>query len=363
MDFDSAPSTLHEKAVYILEGRTFFVEKYDHQERRAHVREAEVDYYTDAITYTKVKILDRFEEEPAARRAPHPRRGPRHLAGGGLQEDQVPHQRERGLGRAADARERDAHHRLLADHARARSCARCPSRGEERRDGVVALSYTLGQMAALFLMCDRHDLGVALGDNGQGEARIERGLRAAGARGPSARCPGDDYEPQIFIYDNYPGGIGLSEPLYRLHDRLLAESRGADRGLPVPRRLPLVRGPGGRGGQPRQGSRAGHPGRARGMTTALRHRGRRDTQRLLGLAPSVVRSLRPLRLLCVLCVDRPCIGSARGVRGRAGDRAGRRSAAHRLQRRRCAWTRGATRRAGERVAALGLVDERAAGAS
>ena len=46
-------------------GRTFFVEKYDHKERRVHVREADVDYYTDAITYTKVKILDRFEEEPA----------------------------------------------------------------------------------------------------------------------------------------------------------------------------------------------------------------------------------------------------------------------------------------------------------
>ena len=55
VDFDSAPSMLHEKAVYILEGRTYFVEKYDHKERRAHVREAEVDYYTDAITYTKVQ--------------------------------------------------------------------------------------------------------------------------------------------------------------------------------------------------------------------------------------------------------------------------------------------------------------------
>ena len=28
---------------------------------------------------------------------------------------------------------------------------------------------------------------------------------------------------RIFIYDNYPGGIGLSEPLYRLHDRLVRE--------------------------------------------------------------------------------------------------------------------------------------------
>ena len=66
VDYDSAPSMVHEKAVYILEGRTYFVEKYDHQERRVHVREAEVDYYTDAITYTKVRILDRFEEEPRA---------------------------------------------------------------------------------------------------------------------------------------------------------------------------------------------------------------------------------------------------------------------------------------------------------
>jgi DEAD/DEAH box helicase domain-containing protein len=143
---------------------------------------------------------------------------------------------------------------------------------EERRDGVVALSYTLGQLAALFLMCDRHDLGVALGDNGQGDARIERGRwprsstadakdrpqvasgaglrsafveaegtsfhlagrsgstpaeRAGGLGGAAQHLPEEDadYEPNLFVYDAYPGGIGLSEPLYRLHDRLLAESR------------------------------------------------------------------------------------------------------------------------------------------
>ena len=33
------------------------------------MREAEVDYYTDAITYTKVRILDRFEEEARGQRA------------------------------------------------------------------------------------------------------------------------------------------------------------------------------------------------------------------------------------------------------------------------------------------------------
>ena len=81
-------------------GARYFVEKYDHEERRVQVREAEVDYYTDAITYTKVRILERFAEEPRGERPAQPRRGARHLAGGGLQEDQVPHERERGLGRA-----------------------------------------------------------------------------------------------------------------------------------------------------------------------------------------------------------------------------------------------------------------------
>src|SRR5258708_17139443 len=102
--------------------------------------------------------------------------------------------------------------------------AALPYAGHERRDGVVALAYTLGQLAALFLMCDRHDIGVALGDNGQGEAVHGRGLRAAGTALAERPRPGDDYEPHIFVYDNYPGGIGLSEPLYRLHDPLARES-------------------------------------------------------------------------------------------------------------------------------------------
>jgi DEAD/DEAH box helicase domain-containing protein len=101
--------------------------------------------------------------------------------------------------------------------------ARLGLSADERRDGVAALSHALGQLAALFLMCDRHDLGVALGDGGQRGAARGRGLARldrAGANEP----PGQDHEPSVFLYDNYPGGIGLSDSLYRLHARLLAES-------------------------------------------------------------------------------------------------------------------------------------------
>ena len=59
-DFTSALSTLHPKAIYIVEGRLFQVEALDFEGRKAHVRSVDCDYYTDAIDYTKVTILDRF---------------------------------------------------------------------------------------------------------------------------------------------------------------------------------------------------------------------------------------------------------------------------------------------------------------
>jgi DEAD/DEAH box helicase domain-containing protein len=33
--------------------------------------------------------------------------------------------------------------------------------------------------------------------------------------------PEEDFEPNIFIYDNFPGGIGLSPALFLLEKRLL----------------------------------------------------------------------------------------------------------------------------------------------
>ena len=60
-DFTSGPGMLHEKAIYILEGQLFQVERLDFDGRKAYLRSVDCDYYTTAITYTKVTILDTFE--------------------------------------------------------------------------------------------------------------------------------------------------------------------------------------------------------------------------------------------------------------------------------------------------------------
>src|SRR5262249_23685391 len=84
--------------------------------------------------------------------------------------------------------------------------AALPYASDDRRDGVVGLAFALKQVAQLLLMCDGHDIGISI-DPGEG-------------------APGLPAAPQeIFVYDNYPGGIGFSKPLFEMHSDVLAKTR------------------------------------------------------------------------------------------------------------------------------------------
>ena len=178
VDYDSAPSMVHEKAIYILEGRTYFVEKYDHEERRVRGARGR-----GRLLHRRHRLHQGPHPRPlrrgaAAQRPPQPRRGPRHRAGGGLQEDQVPHQRERGRGRADDARERDAHDLLLAhrspgDHAGA---ALHPGGAPRRRGGALLHPRPAGRPVP--------DVRPARPRRGPGRQRPGRG---PGRAGPAPR--------------------------------------------------------------------------------------------------------------------------------------------------------------------------------
>src|SRR5439155_22389689 len=56
-DFTSGPATLHPKAIYIVEGKQYQVERLDFEGRKAFVRAIECDYYTDAIAYPRVTVI------------------------------------------------------------------------------------------------------------------------------------------------------------------------------------------------------------------------------------------------------------------------------------------------------------------
>src|SRR5207253_10824536 len=71
VDFSSALTTVHPKAIYIHQGQQYHVERLDFDKHKAYVKPVNVDYFTDAIRYTQVRVLEIAEEEvirgPAAR--------------------------------------------------------------------------------------------------------------------------------------------------------------------------------------------------------------------------------------------------------------------------------------------------------
>ena len=59
--FSSAPLMLYEGAIHMVQSVPYQVEKLDWDGRKAYVTRTHVDYYTDAIDYTKLKVLERFD--------------------------------------------------------------------------------------------------------------------------------------------------------------------------------------------------------------------------------------------------------------------------------------------------------------
>jgi DEAD/DEAH box helicase domain-containing protein len=65
VDYSSAALTLYEGAIYLLQSEPFQVERLDWTGRKAYVTRTHADYYTDAIDYTKLKVLETFAGQVA----------------------------------------------------------------------------------------------------------------------------------------------------------------------------------------------------------------------------------------------------------------------------------------------------------
>ena len=116
----------------------------------------------------------------------------------------------RSCGKTFDVSELHVHHlqpfRTFADPAMANQpsnlvtlCASCHHKAEINvmvRSGLAAASYALRSIAPLLIMCDREDISL-LSEN---------------------RSILNDANPAILVYDNVPGGIGLSRKLYDLRN-------------------------------------------------------------------------------------------------------------------------------------------------
>jgi DEAD/DEAH box helicase domain-containing protein len=227
--FSSGPSTLHEKAIYLIEGTLFQVERLDFEGRKAYVKRVDCDYYTDAITYTKVTVLDTLQSKPERSH------GEVHVSSRVVGFKKIRFYTNENVGSGElDLPEQQMHTTAYWLTLPTTIMAALPFAPDDRRDGVVGLSFAMRQVAQLLLMCDRQDIGISIGSGEQGD---EPDLR----RGGQPATLSD--EPRIFVYDNYPGGIGFSAPLFEMHDQLLGETRALIAGCGCQQGCPTCVGP------------------------------------------------------------------------------------------------------------------------
>jgi DEAD/DEAH box helicase domain-containing protein len=206
IDYHAAPRTVYEEAIYLHQGETWQVVEFDWEGRRAYVTPVRVDYYTDAETRAEVRVID--EESVVA--APGGARGHGEVS----VTEHVPLFKKVRFETHENVGSGKIHLPPIDFHTTAFwiewHLQALPD--EARRDlggGLRGLAHLLSNLAPLFALCDRRDLVPV----------------------PMVAEPRSG-DPTLFVYDAYPGGVGLSAKLFQEANALLEAAR--DRILACP---------------------------------------------------------------------------------------------------------------------------------
>jgi DEAD/DEAH box helicase domain-containing protein len=229
MDRPSAKEMIFVNAVYIHRGRQYLVEDLDIENRKCLVREADVNYFTDGLVKTDIKVLTEDEKFAYGK-------GEGAAAAGVLSDVLVRSQAAKfkkirfrtheniGYG-DIDLPEEEMQTRALVLLFEAESAGGKILAAMDEQEKGAALSGAgtlIRNIAPVFLLCDPRDLGIA-----------ER------VRDPHFGVPA------LYVYDKYPGGTGLAESLVRRAEPLFAAINEALRRCPCKSGCPSCVGPGG----------------------------------------------------------------------------------------------------------------------
>lgn len=186
MDTYSAMTLLHEEAIYMHQGIQYQVEKLDWEEKKAFVREVDVDYYTDANLVVELKVLS--EDKSAERGNAEVCYGDVSLLAFPTIFKKIKFQTHDNIGSGK------IHIPPMEMHTNATWVSfDLPDKWSDDKitETLNGVAYALGSFIPLFLHCDRSDISVV----------------------PQVKATHNE-RPTLFIYDSYPGGIGLSERVY-----------------------------------------------------------------------------------------------------------------------------------------------------
>lgn len=200
VDFPSALTTLHEKAIYLHDAQQYQVEKLDFDGRKAFVRQVDSDYFTDAIVYTQVSELAQFEQSGLYLQGEV--RVKRQVVG--FKKIKFYTLENIGAG-VLSLPEQEMHTTAFWLHFSDGFFGTFTNfTTADMQDAVHALGNALQTVGTVLLLSDPRDLAIAVLDD-SAQKRVA-------------------FEPDVVLYDNYPGGIGQSDPLFQRRTELI---RGA----------------------------------------------------------------------------------------------------------------------------------------
>jgi DEAD/DEAH box helicase domain-containing protein len=254
IDFTSALTMIHPRAIYLHQGQQFHVEALNFEERKAYVKRVDVDYYTDAIRYTQVRVLECAASERLAAGDADAHATRSH--GDVLVRSQVIGFKKIkfftnenvGDGKL-ELPENEMHTTAFWLTLERPLVESLPFSLSDRQGGMFGLLHAIASIATLLLMCDARDLGAAIGERPPSPGSELEWEEAASPEAVAALAEKEFFEPNLYLYDAYPGGIGFSEPLYRAHDLLLAKTRELIAACPCENGCPSCVGPAGEHGE------------------------------------------------------------------------------------------------------------------
>jgi DEAD/DEAH box helicase domain-containing protein len=254
VDFSSALTIVHPKAIYLHQGQQYHVDALDFKERKAYVKRVDVDYYTDAIRYTQVRVLERAACDRILASGADAHAARSH--GDVLVRSQVIGFKKIkfftnenvGDGKL-ELPENEMHTTAFWLTLERPLVESLPFSVSDRQSGMFGLLYALESIATLLLMCDARDLGTAIGERPPSPGSEIEWEEAPDLKAVRTLAEKEFFEPNLYLYDAYPGGIGFSEPLYRTHSLLLSKTRELIASCPCENGCPSCVGPVGERGE------------------------------------------------------------------------------------------------------------------
>lgn len=198
MDRFSSMTLLHDEAIYLHQGVQYQVEKLDWEEKKAFVREVNVDYFTDANLAVSLDVLEVDKQMD--------------YSAGTISFGDVS---VRAMATIFKKIKFETHENIgsgpiyLPEEELQTSATWITLeeeitqnlKGDDLEKSLLGIAHALKHVAPLMLMCEPMDVQVV----------------------PQVKSTHDE-KPVIYFYDRYPGGVGLSEKAFSHIDELLTRA-------------------------------------------------------------------------------------------------------------------------------------------